>query len=409
MSTDAAYDIVVVGGGLVGTPLALLLAQSGWRVALVDQRTHASSASEQHSQINPLHTLGACTALSQATVELLEPHQLWEAQLADSCAIKEVHVSHSGYFGSTRLDADTEQLPALGHVVSNEAFLASMQKKLHGAGVSVLDSCEVEQLSVTQTAAKIEYRKAGQWASLNAKLVIAVDGASSRIRESAGIAVTNTDYEQFAVLGNVALSQPHNHVAYERFAAEGPLAMLPRPSQHASYVFCLSPDRFAVVDKLSDDQFAQALQSAFGFRLGRLQTVGERIGVPLLRIEAVRQVDQRLVLMGNAMRLLHPVAGQGYNLALRDVAVLHAHLKNVLSQQGDPGADDVLNVFESARRKDQQQTVQLTDLLARTFRGKASLPSHARALGLLGLDTVPALRQLFVNRSMGRLRRADII
>ncbi len=435
MNEQPTYDIAVVGGGLVGTPLAILLARSGWRVVLLDQQAMAApsvravatasanavsgttlnntanvtSASGCTAPANINANRQACTALSKATVRYLNQHRLWDEAAAESCAINEVHVSHSGYFGSTRLTAEQENLDSLGWVVSNTAFLESLRTGLDESGVELIAAANVDQMSSNDEGATIGYIQAGKRASIKARLVIAVDGASSRLRESAGIGVDHTDYDQLAVLGTVALSEEHHHVAFERFTVDGPLAMLPRPNQHASYVYCIDPSKRDAINNMDDAIFSDTLQNAFGFRLGRLQSVGQRVLVPLVRIEARQQIGQRLVLMGNAMRLLHPVAGQGYNLAVRDMAELHAQLHMVLAERGDqadPGDAAALARFTQARENDQQNVVRMTDWMARGFRGSASMPSHARALGLLGLDNIAPLRRLFLSRSMGSIRNA---
>jgi len=387
----AIVDIAVVGGGLVGTPLAIMLANRGWSVALIEQQSSAPVVAGSRGY----------TALSAATVNTLEAHELWEHASSDACAIKRVHVSHKGYFGSTQINGEQQQVDALGYVVDNAGFLASYHSVLQQSSVQRLSAATVEQVEYEAASATVHYKQADQKQALRTRLVIAVDGVSSTLRDAAGIATEHTDYDQVAVLGVVALSQSHNNVAYERFTPSGPLALLPRPGNIASFVYCVSPDQQDHLRALSDTDFLEVLQTAFGYRLGRFQSVGARNFVPLVRIEAKQQVGQRLVLIGNALRLLHPVAGQGYNLAIRDAEGL---VNNLSDTSVDPGSSPLLQTFAESRKKDHQQVVRMTDLLARTFRGSASIPAHIRALGLLGLDCVPPLRNRFTQRSMGYLR-----
>ena len=198
----------------------------------------------------------------------------------------------------------------------------------------------------------------------------------------------------------VEFSEDHANVAYERFTPSGPLALLPRPGRTASFVYCIDPENQDATQALSDEAFTHELQSAFGFRLGKFLSVGPRYFTPLVRIEAATQYATRLLLMGNAMRLLHPVAGQGYNLAMRDVEQLVNELNHT---DIDPGEQNLLRSYAESRMQDHKQVVRMTDLLARTFRGQASIPAHLRALGLLGLDRIPALRTHFTERSMGHV------
>lgn len=390
MTNAAAVDIAIVGGGLVGTPLAIMLANNGWSVALIEQQSTATAAAGSRGY----------TALSDSTVNTLQAQQLWEHAASDACAIKRVHVSHKGYFGSTQIDSKEHAVDALGYVVDNVAFLASFQSALQLSTVQRLTAATVERVEYGDAFATVHYKQDKNAHTLQARLVIAVDGVSSRLREGAGIATEHTDYDQVGILGVVKLDGSHHNVAYERFTPSGPLAMLPRPDNTASFVYCINPDMQDQLSTMRDEDFLDSLQTAFGHRLGRFTHVGKRVFVPLVRIEAKQQVAQRLLLMGNALRLLHPVAGQGYNLALRDADALLATLSDATI---DPGSSALLQGFADSRQQDHTQVVRMTDLLARTFRGSASIPAHMRALGLLGLDRVAPLRKRFTQRSMGNM------
>lgn len=390
MSDIDLVDIAIVGGGLVGTPLAIMLARVGWSVALIEQQSSESSVAGTKGY----------TALSESTVNTLAEQQLWEQAATTACAIDRVHVSHKGYFGSTQIDKQQLGVEALGYVVDNALFLASFQTALQHSTVQLLSSATVRQVEFESDHAAVHYSLNGQQHVLNSRLVIAVDGVSSKIREAAGIATNHTDYDQVGVLGLVTLDQPHNNIAYERFTPSGPLAMLPRPNSTASFVYCINPDMQDTLIAMEDTDFLEELQNAFGYRLGKFSSVGKRVYVPLVRIEARQHVAHRLLLMGNALRLLHPIAGQGYNLAMRDVSAMLAMFNNT---DIDPGNSLLLESFATSRSKDHSQVVQMTDLLARTFRGSASIPAHLRALGLLGLDRVPPLRNSFTQFSMGNV------
>lgn len=386
-----AVDIAIVGGGLVGTPLAIMLAKQGWTVALLEQQAPGELVPGSKG----------FTALSDATVGMLSRWQLWENAAHHACAIKEVHVSHKGYFGNTLISSEEHAVSALGFVVDNAQFLDVLRASLPTSTVQRLSGASVAQVVYSDSTAQVHYTRNAQSAVLSCQLVIAVDGVSSSLRDAAGIATKQTDYDQVGVLGEVQLSQPHCHVAYERFTPSGPLALLPRPGNNASFVYCVNPESQEELQAMSDSAFLSTLQSAFGYRLGRFESVGKRMFVPLLRIEAAQQVAQRLVLLGNAMRLLHPVAGQGYNLAMRDAEQL-VHVLSAL--ENDPGEKNTLETYAQSRLQDHKQVVRMTDLLARTFRGKAAIPAHARALGLLGLDRVGPLRKRFTEHSMGHVR-----
>lgn len=375
----------------MGTPLAIMLARLGWSVALL----------EQQSQHKPKPGSKGYTALADSTVRILKAHQLWSQASRNACPIRKVHVSHKGYFGSTCIDSAQHAVNALGYVVDNAVFIDSFQLALNESAVKRLTGAKVARVQYENDGAEVHYTCDSHSHLVKCKLVIAVDGVSSSLRDAAGIATVHTDYDQVGVLGVVQLSQAHHEVAFERFTPSGPLALLPLPDNYASFVYCINPDMRESISAMSDTEFLDALQCAFGYRLGQFVGLGERVYVPLVRIEAARQHAQRLLLMGNAMRLLHPVAGQGYNLAMRDVFELITVLDNTAI---DPGDTTLLQAYAKTRVADQRQVVRMTDLLARIFRGQASMPAHLRALGLLGLDRLPLLRNRFTEQSMGHSR-----
>ncbi len=397
-SVNADVDIAIVGAGLVGTPLAGVLSAQGWSVTLLDANESTSSSSHSHAEAPDLHQ--RCTALSLGTRLWLESQNLWSAIADDACPILQVHVSHKGYFGSTRLNADELNADAVGYVVNNRLVNERFVQQLNATSVQHVTGVRVNNVNVETDGVRVHFGDT----SLKARLLIAADGVSSTIRQSVGVETHQVDYEQSAFLGTVQLDGDHNNIAYERFTSSGPLALLPRPAKTMSFVDCVDPDEREAIQSLSDGDYLQRLQQRFGYRLGAFRRVGPRTAVPLIRIEAATQIAERTVLLGNAMRLLHPVGGQGYNLAMRDVAQLCRLLKPVDQNDSlelDPGSAELLQQFSTSRQRDQQQVVQFTDILARGFRGKASLPAHVRALGLLSLDTLSPLRKQFAQRTMG--------
>lgn len=389
---SALVDIAIVGAGLVGAPLAAALNAAGWSVTLLDAGPGVANSDSSVSALQQ-----RCTALSLGTKQWFANQNLWHLIADDACAIERVYVSHKGYFGATRLHAHELNAEAIGFVVNNKYFSDSVLRSLIETSVNHIADARVT--SVTHHDDHIQLRY-GNDSTISAKLLIAADGVSSLVRESAGIQTQHVDYDQSAVLGTVQLEESHKGIAYERFTASGPLAMLPRPGPYMSFVDCIDPHEQSEVEQLNDATYLARLQSRFGYRLGRFAAVGPRLVIPLVRIEAQAQIAHRTVLLGNAVRLLHPVGGQGYNLAMRDAA----ELVQLLGAQGDlpdPGNGDMLARFVERRAADQKRVVQFTDALARGFRGSASIPGHVRSLGLLGLDTLSPLRKGFAQRTMG--------
>ena len=407
VAINVQTDIVIVGAGLVGTPLCLVLSRLGFSVTLIDRESTQVDVSKNtgtETTSNPLHQ--QCTALSLGSQRWFAAHDLWAGIASDATAIEQVHVSQRGYFGATRMRASEFGVDAVGYVVNNRNMLRSLRTLLSQSDVKHFSNTEFHRLvpgeGDSRDSVTMECKQGDRTIEVQARLLIAADGVTSAVRESLGIAQQHSDYSQFGILGNVELSDAHQCVAYERFTDAGPLAMLPRGSHHMSFVECVSEDDRDTLQALSDDSYRSHLQSRFGHRLGVIKQVGPRFFTPLVRIEATRQIAERSLLLGNAARLLHPIAGQGYNLAIRDIEGLLSLLGSAsTSDLQDLGSNSLLQDFVRQRQGDQQAVVRLTDLLARGFRGSASLPSHARSLGLMGLDAFAPLRQGFARRSMG--------
>lgn len=390
-------DIIIVGAGLVGTPLACALSKQGWSVALLDQGSSGKRLPPSHGGLRQ-----RCTALSQGTKQWFERNGLWQAVQPDACPIEHVFVSHKGYFGSTRLHAHELDVEAVGYVVNNDYLASTLLATLErSSNVLCLSDAKVISVKFEHDRICVEHGNS----HLRGSLLIAADGVSSFIRESAGIGTEQVDYNQAAVLGTLLLDGDHQFGAYERFTDTGPLALLPRPGRYMSFVDCIDAEQMTEVQAMDDADYLQRLQQRFGYRVGRFEAVGERFTTPLLRIEACRQVAQRTLLVGNAMRLLHPVGGQGYNLAMRDVAQWQRLLEEGCPRQHakpvDPGNARLLDHFVKLRAVDQRRTVRFTDALARGFRGESTFPAHLRALGLIGLDTISPLRERFARMTMG--------
>lgn len=389
----SCVDIVIAGAGMVGTPLACVLGGQGWSVVLLDE------GSQSLSRLPPATDAltQRCTALNLGTKQWFDRNHLWAGIQADACPIEQVLVSHKGYFGATRLSANELDVEALGFVVNNDKLCEAMLKKLADRGVQYVTSAKVESVQLNEDTVCIKYRDT----LLHTKLLLAADGVASVVRDSTGIGATQVSYDQAAVRGTLALEVSHKHVAYERFTDSGPLALLPRPGNLMSFVECIDAQDMHEIRAMNDIEYLNRLQHRFGHRLGRFNAVGARFVSPLLRIEAKRQTAHRTVFLGNAMRLLHPVGGQGYNLAIRDLGQLQQLLARQKLQSDDPGSASLLKRFVERRIHDQKRTVEFTDALARCFRGSSALPAHLRALGLTGMDTVSPLRKHFAQMTMG--------
>lgn len=396
-STDTQYDIVIAGGGMIGASLALALAPLGLRVAVVEAVARGESRQPSFDDRS--------TALSRSTQRMFEAMGLWEEVISAATPIRRIHVSDQGRFGFSHIDAAQQGVDALGYVVINRVLGDVLQSALAHAGtVDIRCPARVSEVETGDELASVRIDTAnGSHRDLSCKLVVAADGANSALRPMLGICATKTDYGQHAVIGNVLPEKPLDNCAYERFTDQGPLALLPVADDRAAFVWTVSSHDVDRVFGLDDEAFLDELQTAFGYRLGRLSRVGKRAAYPLSLTKALRLTARRAVLVGNSAHGLHPVAAQGFNLGMRDVAALCDCIADARSD--DPSADlgdpDLLARYAQWRRDDQGKLVRLTDGIVRLF-GSSSPPLRAaRNIGMLGFDIVPGVRSLFAKHMMG--------
>ncbi|MDO3388567.1 2-octaprenyl-6-methoxyphenyl hydroxylase [Gilvimarinus sp. SDUM040013] len=384
-------DIAIIGGGLVGASAALLCARANpnWRIALIDPEPAPAMSAAGRPSFD-----SRSSALSAGSADCLQSLGCWSTLADCSGVIDQVHVSDRGYLPGQRLRASEFKRSALGYVVPNIALGHALFKALEQASGVHAVTDQVGQIEFHAGCAQLRLHSGSTLAS---KLVVVADGAQSVTRERLGIATTDYDYAQQAVIANVRVSQKHNGVAYERFTSEGPLALLPLADAHElALIWTLPIDQADLARNWSDAEFLASLQRRFGHRLGRFESVSERASYPLVRREANEQVRSRLVLVGNAAHSLHPVAGQGFNLALRDCVQLAHHLSRT-----DPGAFSELLAYQQARDLDQRLTTAMGDSMVRLFSRSNPLAVTLRHLGLLGLEVLPALKQRFGRQMMG--------
>lgn len=395
-------DIAIVGGGMVGASLALLLSSLnlGWRINVIEAFPMTPASGDLQPSFD-----ARSTALSHSSREIFEMLGLWSTLSPRLAEIKEVHVSDRGHIGNTRLHAAEQNLPALGYVVENQWLGSVLMEALQQAsGIEVIAPAQVASVKPIRGGMQLSLSGTEVSANLQVKLLVVADGAQSRTREMLGIDTTTKDYGQVALVTNISLQQDHQGIAYERFTDSGPMAMLPLQSvgnEHRSaLVWTLSPERAAEMMEASDEVFLAELQDRFGYRLGQFQRVGTRHSYPIRLITSNEQVRSHVVVVGNAAHSLHPVAGQGFNLALRDVAVLANELGTSASDD-DLGQLSVLQDYLKQQQADQKQAILLSDLLPKVFGIDSSPVALVRNLGLLALDMVPILRHQFARLGMG--------
>ena len=389
-------DVAIVGGGMVGLSLASALRLLPLDVVVVEPAPVGSSEAPSFDE--------RTTALSNGSRRILEGLGAWRAVAAETAAIRHIHVSDRGRFAFARLSAEEQGVPALGYTITNRVLGAALAALCEPAPrVELRAPARVTAVhpGLDTVALEVEGDRPGR---IEARLVVAADGAKSAVREAFGIEATVWDYGQQAVIANVATDQYHDSVAYERFTADGPIAVLPLPDGRCTIVWTLAPAAASEVLALADGAFLARLQDAFGYRLGRFTRVGHRYAYPLSLTRSDRQVAQRGVIIGNAAQGLHPIAGQGFNLGLRDVATLAEVIADELREHGaaaDPGAARVLARYAEWRLADRRNVIAFTDGLVRLF-GNPLLPLRAaRGAGLLLFDLFTPAKHAFARVSMG--------
>ncbi len=382
-------QLSIVGGGMVGACLALALQpfarEVGWRIRLIESHPPGETVQTSYD--------ARATALSHGSRLLLERLGVWEDLAQQVEPIRRIHVSDRGHPGVTRLDAQQEGVPALGYVVENarlgQVLLGALDKKV----VEWLAPARVFKVQARAGGYSLDIEQQGAVSQLETDLLVLADGGRSGLLDQLGVHREMKPYGQAAIIANLSSADGHQSVAYERFTSSGPLALLPLSGKRSALVWTLPEDQAAGVAALPDAQFLARLQEAFGYRMGALTQVGTRLCYPLQLIEAQEQVRPHLVVLGNAAHSLHPIAGQGFNLSLRDTLALADTLVTAGKQQRQPGDLAVLQEYLQRQQRDQRQTVAFSDYLTRLFMG--------RNLGLLGLDLLPPARRLFARQAMG--------
>jgi 2-octaprenyl-6-methoxyphenol hydroxylase len=385
-------DIVIVGGGMVGASLALALAGTGLEVLMIEGVAPGSGVQPSFDD--------RTTALGNASRRIFEGLGVWAAIAPQASAIRTIHVSDAGRFGFARLNASEQGIDAFGFVVTNRVIGAALWARLADAkGVTVRAPARPEDIEITADGVRLSVVGDGTREVITARLIVAADGAHSSVRAVAGIEAAVEDYDQVAIAANLATDRPHDGTAYERFTPSGPLALLPLYDGSYGVVWSATPAESTRLLALSDEAFLGELQTRFGWRAGRFTRLGRRASYPLKLTRAATTVAKRAVLIGNAAQALHPVAGQGFNLGLRDAAMLAEVL--AAAAQADPGSAELLARFEQWRSGDRGGVIRFTDGLIKLFGDTRPGMGLARNFGLLLFDLAPPAKSALARVSAG--------
>lgn len=424
---EKKYDLIIAGGGMVGLSLALTLAShpncAALKILLVDSSPFIKKPVEGEANSLNYHPSfdARASALSLSSIEHYSALGFVDEILAHAEAIQSIHVSDKGHIGSTLLDNQAESLDAFGYVVENH-WLGKVLLKQTARFANIEIASAASVVTVTPKSAGVQVKIANQDPNLttqdqayfaSANLLVIAEGSNSALRKKIGITASQTSYEQSAIVANVRTQQPHQGRAFERFTASGAVALLPLPESsgiknRSALVWTLPCDEASAICNASEPVFIAALQAAFGDRLGVIQEVGAKHIYPLTLEVANEEYRSNIVLMGNAAHALHPIAGQGFNLSLRDVAALTNCLAEACVAKNNIGALPVLEQYGQRQAQDQSMTIGFSHALTQLYRNN-TLPIQAgRNLGLLLLDTLSLPKNEFVRQATGIAGRKNV-
>lgn len=389
------YDLVIIGGGLAGQTLAYALRNlTDFRIAIIEpvpfEQTQQPSFDER------------VLALNHISQQILHGMGLWTYIAASACPIQHIHISDRGQFGQCRLHYQDYQVDALGYVIPihslGEALYPALQQC---AQIDFYCPATLSDLYSDQHHSYLTIQHGEQSLQLKARLTVGADGHQAKSRTLMRLPVTQHDYQQTAIISNVQLQGSHNHIAYERFTEGGPIALLPMSDNRYSLVWTVQRGSETALMQASDTVFLQQLQHAFGYRTGHFIKTGQRHCYPLQLIHAPQCVQHRFVLISNSAQNLHPIAGQGFNLGLRDIATLAEYIHDAHQQQQDIGDGCLLQRYQQVRQQDKHRVITFTDGLTRLFSNQLPLLSPLRGIGLSITDKLPWLKQQIALQAMG--------
>ncbi|SIN84900.1 2-octaprenyl-6-methoxyphenol hydroxylase /2-octaprenyl-3-methyl-6-methoxy-1,4-benzoquinol hydroxylase [Sulfurivirga caldicuralii] len=379
-------DLIVVGGGPVGLALAIGARRQGVKTLLVERSAPAQSEGTSFD--------GRMLALNLASQQLLERIGIWDELAPLATPIRHVHVSQQGHFGLTLMHAEEMGVPALGYSVLGVDLGRVLWAEAERAGVQVLRPAQVVDVALEETRVGVQLQDG---TSIESVLLAGADGTHSRVREAMGWPLQEKDYGAHAVLAQVKTRQPHHGWSYERFTPDGPVALLPHRTHHHKAVYVCPDEQLDAVMALDDRDWLEAFAARIGPRLGGFDEVGPRLAYPLKEVYVPRVAEGRVALLGNASHTQHPVAAQGLNLGLRDVA----DYLDALQQRDAWGTAVWAQAYETKRQADHQAVMRMTDSLVTIFQCRLPGAGHLRGAGLVATQLMPGLKRRLARFSMG--------
>jgi len=388
------FDVIIVGGGMVGASLARALSVCGLKTAVVESWPLSSKRQPSYDD--------RAIALAYGTRLILQGMGLWTGLGSFVEPIRHIHVSDRGHFGFTRLDHHLLNVDALGYVATgHDLGKCLLQGLADSANVSLFCPASVVDFDASESDVQVTISQSEGEMLLRGRLLVAADGARSMVRERLAIGVHEWGYGQSAVISNLTPGVPPNGTAFERFTDSGAMAMLPLNKGRYGMIWSLAEKDLDEVMSLDDGGFLQRVQQCFGYRLGHFQRAGQRASYPLSLVRAKEHIRPRVALIGNAAHTVHPITGQGFNLGMRDVAVLAEVLVDACREGRDLGALETLKTYADWRNRDQQVVSLMTDGLVRLFSNPLLPVRIGRGVGMLALDLAPPVKRFWTRQFMG--------
>lgn len=386
------FDLVIVGGGLVGAGLAAALADADLRIALIESKLPS---------LNDPRLFG----LNYSSCQFLRNIGLWPQLMEVAAVIHEVHVSRRGHFGALRLNHQTIDLPYLGYVIPAYQIEIALQQLLSNTkNCTIFRPANLTSLAQQDEDVQLKIVIDGIEQAIHSRIVIAADGTASSVRQHMNIASDTVNYQQSAIVTRTQLTRAHQNIAYERFQACGAVAMLPLPEQQCATIWTTEKAHAEELMQLDEQQFLNELQKAFGYRLGRLNGICARHHFPLNMVRAHKMVKESVMLLGNAAQTLHPIAAQGFNLAVYEVATLAEAILAKNKQDSAFDAKDLLAVSQCLHTQKQTST-DFSHYLANAFLESQPLKNAALQCGMVGIDLLPPLKKKLLQKLLGRSGR----
>ncbi len=384
------FDVAIVGGGLVGASLARALNGTGLRIALIDQQPL------QNLYSPAMDNRGI--ALSYTSKKILQDLEVWSAIAPHAYPIQTVHVSEQGSFGFTKLQAKDCNLPVLGYVVSAANLAQALIHELFSVpAVEIFTPAQINELDWQDS----KWNFALNSNKISATLLVAADGTNSQLRTKLNIPIFQKDFQQSAMVSNLALQFEHANIAYERFTRHGVLALLPFGPKRMKCILSVQNAKLAELSALNDDEFINLLHAMIGRRIGKIKAIDQRLNFPIQHVQAQHLYTESAVIIGNTANTMHPVAAQGFNLGLRDAMQLGKLLADASVKLQPINSDQLLKKYSQLRSADHQRTQKLTNSLVEIFTPDYGLTKVARRIALTALQFVPSMQSKIIQHGLG--------